>query len=74
MGLPQNFQPRPCPFCGSRHLLNAPEEDGSFKVSCLFCGGSGPAGMKSNDDAWLAWNGQRTKAPAMFGGIQEVTL
>jgi len=74
MGLPQGFQPRPCQFCGSRHVINFEVEQGIFKVTCTFCGGQGPNGMKTNDDAWLAWNGQALKAPGSLGAPSEVLL
>lgn len=73
MSLPRGFQPRPCPFCGSRHLINGEIEGDpkKFKVTCVFCGSAGPA-RSSNDDAWISWNGDGVIAPAMFGSSQEV--
>lgn len=61
--LPEGFQPRKCPFCEGRVILNAEFEPGIFKTVCQFCGAQGPQGA-TNDEAWLAWNGQRFRAPA----------
>lgn len=64
------FQPRPCPFCTSRHLMNNKAEE-KFQVTCMFCNSVGPA-RDNSSDAWLSWNGQGTISPPMFGGALEI--
>ncbi len=73
MGLPHGFQPRACPFCGSRSLHNFRHDDKKCRVTCLFCGGVGPAN-ENQDLAWLSWNGEVVKAPTMFGSAQQGVL
>jgi Lar family restriction alleviation protein len=65
------FQPRPCPFCGSRHLVNARDEHGGYKVTCAFCGACGPL-IEAQDAAWDSWNGSVLCAPANFGRPEEL--
>lgn len=69
MGLPIGFNPRKCPFCDCRMIVNSEVELGVYKAICTFCGAQGPNGCSNNDDAWLAWNGQTRKAPAT--GVEE---
>jgi hypothetical protein len=72
MTLPAGFQPRACPFCGSRHLTNARTPSGEYKVTCCFCKSTGPEGGKTNDEAWISWSGGAQQAPPMYGSAQGV--
>lgn len=46
---------KPCPFCGSKHLLVTHLRRDVNSVVCIDCGGEGPEKL-GRDDAISSWN------------------
>ena len=52
-----NFEPDPCPFCGSNDVTKLVTIDGGKAfVKCNACGATGPKNQKGVDEAVVDWN------------------
>jgi len=46
---------KPCPFCGSEHVLNFKPDNSNYWVVMCECGGESPPG-RSPEEADFLWN------------------
>ena len=53
----EDFEPDPCPFCGSDDVTKVVEMDSDKAfVKCNTCGATGPKNQQGVDEAVIDWN------------------